>query len=536
MLNFNNLEITSLIQSVRQLAGAAETEKALEQLIAFLGRDNRYDALHRTAIQTLAQWQQTKQEETVGIISFDNARLSYNQVTHRLLLILDRLEAGKTTLTDEAPPRRKKWWMVAVPAAIILAITGWLVIRNLYHNDVGTQIAAACPDYSETSAFNILVFRFQRFGDRELSTHQALIRRLAQLSERYGIAAEVGIFNDGGDDKKLPVSLRQAERMAETCRAQLVITGTEEAGTGGNIITTQYRFLNLGEQFAFRQLRVNERTEIDTITSISSITTNGSITGNLEQSILLLFGVVAHETRNNKVATELLAAAEITDSATTLLRDMLLADSYLAMDDPEKAVAAYDRVLELHPNYAFALQNRAALYVQKGDYTGAIKDLSAKLELNPRDAATLQQRGTIFLEAEQLNRAKSDFERARSLKPADTSIFRRLNEVDIKIEEQRRINQEAERTLRFDPDNIKALTDRAAASRKLGDHATAVATAERVLQRDPKNIAAYGTLVESFIEQEQPEKAAEVLRRIKAANINRTELLRTSPRVKNLVD
>lgn len=526
-----------VIKSVKKLVGDAELEAALEELIAFLEQDDKYDALKNAAFQALSQLRKTKKDETLGIISFDNAKLNYNQVTHQTLNILDLLEEGKTKISIKSS-RKNRLPIIMMAAVLLLSVVGFFVWRTANGKKQAgekAQVLQACPDYSTNSAFNILLFRFQQFGGQRLNAHLALRQRLGRLSSEYKIPAEVGLFDDKDDDARLPTNLSDAGRIGENCKAQLVIIGSEEAKPGGDIIITQYRFLDLGEQFAFRQLKINERMEIDTVTSISSIATNGSITGNLEQAIFLLFGLVAHETNANDAAVKLLSQAAPSDSASNLLKGMVLADSYLALNETEKALASYDQVLEQHPNYGFALKNRAAIYTQKGEYTEAAEDLTVHLEANPKDADALEQRGAIYLEANRLDKAKLDLEKAKELKPSNRTILQRLKRLDVKIEEQRSIKQDADRRLEVNPQDVNALNQKADASKNLGDYRAAVKIAETILQQDPKNTQAYSTLVESFVELNQTDKIKETIKRINDAGVTKTEMLRASPTLRQII-
>ncbi len=523
-----------VIQLARQQISEANLEQALTTLITFLQSEQRYHALHRAAIQALGQYRKIRQDEVAGIVSFDNAKLSYNQIMHSALQLLDQLETGATKPVGEAPTS-KRLWVWGLAALLMAALIGIFVWQTLDRADSVAQQTSACPAFSAASAFNILLFRFQTFGDRSLNTHQAIRQRLGDFISNYGIPVEVGIYQDKGDDSALPTSLKAAESIAHTCQAHLVIMGSEEAGPTGNIITTRYRFLNLGEQFTFRRLRINERMEIDTLTSISSITTQGSITGNWEQAILLLFGIVAHETNNNEAAVQLLTQTAPADSASNLLKGMVLADTYLQLNQKDQALNSYNQVLEQHPNYGFALKNRATLLAAQGAYQEAAQDLTVHLDANPRDAEALEQRGVIYLEANRLEKAKADLEAALKLKPENTSILRQLRRLDVKTEEQLQLQNDADRRLRRNPADIEALSQKAEASKNLGDYRTAAQVTESILQLQPDNLEAHSIRIESFLELKQPRKAEEAIQQLKELGINKNELIKAAPLLRSII-
>ncbi len=528
------MDKAKLIESVKKQIREAKTESALELLLAWLATDKNYQTMHRTVLQLLSQWQRTKQDETLGIISFENARLIYNQTTHQALMMLEQLEKGATS---RPVARMQPRWLWIVAAAIILGVAGFFLVQTFQKPAAAVaQLSEKCPNYSTDAVFNILLFRFQHFGERKLSTHQALRRRLEQLGQRYGIPAGVGIYNDQDDDNQLPGSLPQASKIGTNCGVHLVIMGTEESQQERAIITIQYQFLRMGEQFALSRLRITEREEVDTITSISSITTQGAITGNIEQAILLLFGVVAFENKQSKTAIELLQSAQPADSASTLLRGMILAESHLAVDQPEKALESYSEVLEKHPNYALALNNRAALAFQQGNYDLALRDLDTQLEIRPDDPSARTMRGTIYMKINRLETARKDLETARKIRPDDPLIRKQWQQLELKTEEQQRIRKEAEEQVRINPKDVQAFNRLASASRSLEDYVTAIRAAESALQHEPINPEAYTTLIELYTTLQRPEKVQEVVRRLEKSGVSRSEILRQTPATRQLIE
>ncbi len=51
--------------------------------------------------------------------------------------------------------------------------------------------------------------------------------------------------------------------------------------------------------------------------------------------------------------------------------------------DRDKAIADYNKTIELKPDYAFAYNNRGNVYDDKGEYDKAIGDYNKTIELKP---------------------------------------------------------------------------------------------------------------------------------------------------------
>ena len=86
------MDIQFLLTQSRQLISEAETGKALAMLEDFTEAHQQFKSLQNDILQISAIFTKTGRDEQAGIISFDNARLCFNQVNHQLLSLLENLE------------------------------------------------------------------------------------------------------------------------------------------------------------------------------------------------------------------------------------------------------------------------------------------------------------------------------------------------------------------------------------------------------------------------------------------------------------
>lgn len=509
-------------------------------MVAALEQDEQFDELCHAAIQAQSLFERTKKEEGLGIISFENAKLNYNQVTYQILNVVENWERGKNTVAPAAATSKKRTLLYVGIGVAIIVIAGIFALRNINSSSSeGIQSADSCPAFKTNSLFNVLIFRYLTVGSasQSIKTHKLIEASLGDLREQHHLGIDIGIFKDGGNDDLLPVDVQSASNLAESCRAKLVIFGTEEPKPEGAIITTRYKFLNLGEQFHFVKLKVNERTQVDTVTSLSSITTSGEVVGNIEQQLLqLLIGVVAFENNEVQQAIDILQQAAPVDSGTFMLRNMVLADAYIKNGQNDAALNTYDAVLTEHPNYNFALENRAALLYQQGDYLAAIQDYNTRLDNSPGDISTLTQRGVAHLKAENFEEARQDLEKVQKENPEDSLVREQLKIVRQKLEEKREEKAEAEQKLRTNPKDLKALTNKADAAKSLGNYNESLKAAEQLIRQDPSNIRGYATLIEIYTALNLPEKVDEVKKRMQNAGITKSEAIRKiAPKVRELI-
>lgn len=83
----------------------------------------------------------------------------------------------------------------------------------------------------------------------------------------------------------------------------------------------------------------------------------------------------------------------------------------------EDALAAFDRIVELDPDYAEGWNRRATLYYLMGRYEDSLADIEKVLALEPRHFGALSGRGLVFTELERLDEAIAAFEAALEVNP-----------------------------------------------------------------------------------------------------------------------
>ncbi|MCB0555557.1 MAG: tetratricopeptide repeat protein [Phaeodactylibacter sp.] len=531
------MDNAQLLSEIKRLIGNAEPAKALEKLLAFLESDASFRHLYQEALQVQAQFKKTQRDESQGLATAEQSKLGYNRTTQQLLQLVDRLERNDLAPLEGSPTAQKRKLAGWVAGVLVLALAGtgiwWFTRPEAGQNGAQQVVGSSCPGFNDSTAFNILLFPFEVLSGPENRPDIAIIRRLDQLKEEYKINCGIGAYNKEKDTPApFPSTTDQAGEIASNCQAKLVIWGTTEKDPNGpgTIIQTSFKFLTQGKQWELVKLQV-EGSEVDTVSTISSITTEGILTQSIEENIKLLFGLVAHEAGNKAVAIDLLEKTEASDSATTLLKGMVLADSYLANDQPEKALASYDSVLARHPNYTLARNNRGILLYKNEKYIEAAEDISVALNKDSTNTGLLELRSEAYFKTEQLDKAKADLSRLKAMPETSrsTNIQQKLKEVDQKIEDQKKIQAAAETNLRANPTNTTALLQIAESSQKLGNHETAIQAAEEALRTNPKNLQAFAQLIIACRNLGDREKLIQSIQRADAAGVKRAELNKLVP-------
>ncbi|MBE2207344.1 MAG: tetratricopeptide repeat protein [Saprospiraceae bacterium] len=555
------MEQRKIAEQVRQLIAQAETEEALRVLLEYLPTEKRWSELKQAAAESQAQFLNAKREAEGGRINFEQADLIYNRVNNAVYQIADDLENGITRLTPAQQTRRMLPYLALAVAAVAIAITGYMVSSGSGDDDPAEpqQTQTGCPDFEAGDSFKILLWEYQLLlgEDQNVSKRLpvALQNRLSSI-DRNGML-QTGIYTLA-ENQDYPLRKDQALQ----CEAQLSLWGsTDKVNENQWIVITNFAFAkkwqlnrwNMAPDNDFERQEVTatiplEGIFVDTISSLSSVFTEGKIATKVEQLLQIAIGLNATLQSDRSGAVATLESFESQDSTLALLGGMLLADNYTRMGKEEQALAAYEKVLSVHPNYALALNNYAALQIKKGNYGEAIATLDNAATVAPKNADVLAMRGSAYLAVNQLDKAQKDFSKAQELtttKAAGTEarkevrskvIEQKVEELNVRVQQEKQRRSEAEQQLKVTPENVEALNTRADASKNLGDHKTAIQSANEVIKMQPDNVKAHTILVESFTALGDTAKARTALTRAEKIGIAPAEIKENAPLIRSLTD
>jgi tetratricopeptide (TPR) repeat protein len=100
----------------------------------------------------------------------------------------------------------------------------------------------------------------------------------------------------------------------------------------------------------------------------------------------------------------------------------------------EAAITQYQRTIELHPELAEAYANLAVAQKRRGELVQAVDSLNKALDRKPNLTTALNNRGWIYTEQEKWAEARSDFEQALKIDSKDQGALQGLARV---LEEER---------------------------------------------------------------------------------------------------
>lgn len=520
---------TQIIAEVKSIFVKGKTEEALNVLLNFLESDDQYEDLANEVLQLNSQLSKIKKDESLNLVSYDDAQRGYSRIGNSLTGIMERLEKGELTTPD--PKKRSLGWIWAIGGAVVLVVVGYFLKDVLFPQEPidPPAVESGCPDFEDNSRFNILLLPFINYGEKINSFEESYRQRLSRYKNSLAFTTDTEIYIAKKDESVTPADGAEAAKYTFECAdtVRLVLWGSyEERSTGDIITTTNYKFLNVGDQFAFDQINIGGNLEPVTIASVSSIATQGSATSDIED---LLLGIASQQMGDPKSAIALLGELSPSDSSTLLLWGMALADSYMELGNKELAIKSYDKVLETHPDYRFALLNRAMLNYQTGNTADAIQDLDTQIENNPKDKEALWSRATIYVKEDQLDKAGKDISVLEDDPTERKKVDNLKKNYDRKMKRETQRKERAESTLENDPENLQALGVLSESSIRLGDYQTAYETNKTITRIKPENEKAWANLL--YLSQELKQDYKQVIRRANQAGVTNEQLKKSTPKI-----
>ncbi|MFC1839335.1 tetratricopeptide repeat protein [Thermodesulfobacteriota bacterium] len=88
---------------------------------------------------------------------------------------------------------------------------------------------------------------------------------------------------------------------------------------------------------------------------------------------------------------------------------------YVKLEQFDKVIFEYSKIIELYPRNIEALISRADVYAEMKDYDNAVADYNRFIELSPGDDSAYITRGNLYDEAGDLSNACSDWKKAFSM-------------------------------------------------------------------------------------------------------------------------
>lgn len=160
-------------------------------------------------------------------------------------------------------------------------------------------------------------------------------------------------------------------------------------------------------------------------------------------------------------------------------------------NNPDQALAAFNRALEIDPTLIAGYIKRGNLYADRGDLNRAIADYSEAARIDPKSSLAYLNRGLAHAKQGAFDKVIADTSQAIELEPKLASAYFIRGAAYANRGERHRAIAEFTLAIRLDPKNPLAHNDRGLAFADQGEYDRAIADYTAALRLDPRLTLAY---------------------------------------------
>jgi tetratricopeptide (TPR) repeat protein len=170
---------------------------------------------------------------------------------------------------------------------------------------------------------------------------------------------------------------------------------------------------------------------------------------------------------------------------------------YSEEGDTARAMADYNRAIELDPYYPHAYGNRAILLYQQDRFEEALADLNEAIHLNNREPGYYINRGLVQYQLNNLRGAMADYDQVVNME--SDNLIARFNRglLRAQIGDNNRAIEDFDVVIELEPDNYMAIYNRALLNYDIGDYRSSIRDLDKVLEQYPNFVSGYYTRSEA---------------------------------------
>jgi tetratricopeptide (TPR) repeat protein len=164
---------------------------------------------------------------------------------------------------------------------------------------------------------------------------------------------------------------------------------------------------------------------------------------------------------------------------------------YLEQKDTLKALADYDKAIEIDPYTAQSFAARGVLQFQLKEYNKALADLDEAIRLDPYFAGNYINRGLVKYYLNDLRGAMADYDRV--IEMDENNLIARFNRglLRAQVADNNRAIKDFDKVIELQPDNTMAYINRAMLYAEIGDNLSAIRDMDVVLEEHPDFFSGY---------------------------------------------
>lgn len=160
----------------------------------------------------------------------------------------------------------------------------------------------------------------------------------------------------------------------------------------------------------------------------------------------------------------------------------------------DAAIECYSKILQIHPQFAYAYNNRGLARRYIGDYERAIEDFDKCLQMRASDAGAYSSRANTLNFLGRYQDAIADHNKALSINPLNSIYYSNRAITYIFLKDFNAARRDIDQALDLDPRSVNALQNRAALYTKLGLYHKAINDLVKAISFYPSDSQLYYNL------------------------------------------
>ncbi len=209
----------------------------------------------------------------------------------------------------------------------------------------------------------------------------------------------------------------------------------------------------------------------------------------------------------NKEAQSCLRADGTLSAVAWYTKGLRLRSSY--PKNNREALKAFDKAIEIDPNYAQAYLQRAYIYNDGGQYPESLRESDRAIKLDPKLAMAFNSRGVARTGMRDYREGIKDFNKAIELDPKYASPYYNRSLANYGLKNYRQGVEDANKAIQLDPNTPYSYYHRARSLAALGNYQEAIEDYGRAIQIDPTHSFSFYSRGLAFMDLGKEEQALE---------------------------
>ena len=332
-------------------------------------------------------------------------------------------------------------------------------------------------------SYDILLLPFNPLKDckaEDSDLAKAIRSRLLDMNEVKKLGIRVKLFE--GECKEY--SYDEGRELGRAFNADLIVWGDLIEHCGVEIkACVRYALVN-------KVTGVKETGKSKTESLELSEIEEGKLQGDIDYIIFWTLGVRVYEQKDYAQALTYFRQAETKTDGTAELYFRIGFCLY-DLGILTETIQAYDKAIEINPQYATAYNNRGIAKSELGQVAEAIADYDKAIDLNPQYATAYNNRGIAKSELGQVAEAIADYDKAIDLNPQYATAYYNRGIAKKNLGQVAEAIADYDKAIDLNPQYATAYYGRGIAKTELGQVAEAIADYDKAIDLNPQYATAY---------------------------------------------